>query len=238
MILTNFSGQPIFLSTCQRPCLFTESKALVRSMKTMILFSAFFLYLPRCEDHVCSALSSSKSHTGSRGWRCLCRRDHWGDWAAQEQESFQPSRVDRCLLELCHQRWRCLHRRITLGATRGGLAYARPIVHMCYTCVQQNRPNANYFRPYYIALALAQTFIFITFYFLSNKWTRANKNSLFRKEKVTLRKPVVRYGFRNTTVICATAEVSCYIWLTVRSLYKLLSYVRNKKSVLNPDELR
>jgi len=30
-------------------------------MKTMILFSAFFLYLPRCEDHVCSALSSSKT---------------------------------------------------------------------------------------------------------------------------------------------------------------------------------
>ena len=35
MILINFSGQPIFLSTCQSPNLFTESKALVRSMKTM-----------------------------------------------------------------------------------------------------------------------------------------------------------------------------------------------------------
>jgi len=61
MILTNFSGQPIFLSTCQSPSLFTESKALVRSMKVSILFSVFFLYLPRCEDHVCSASSSSKT---------------------------------------------------------------------------------------------------------------------------------------------------------------------------------
>jgi len=30
-------------------------------VQVSILLSAFFLYLPRCEDHVCSASSSSKT---------------------------------------------------------------------------------------------------------------------------------------------------------------------------------
>ena len=71
MILTNFSGQPIFLSTCQSPSLFTESKALVRSTKTMyrsrfcsLHFSCICLAAKIMSDYALYKCTHSLTHLG------------------------------------------------------------------------------------------------------------------------------------------------------------------------------